>query len=177
MKSTPSRADRAVRLDRRQPHVLADEAGAVDLDEVASPEEAHRPVHLREQAGDRRLASPRVAHEDEVLRGCDLREAVLLAPRLHLQERDEGVHLLLDGLEADERVELGLELLHAPGGLGLAKRLELLGDPVGAVAARPHAQTLADRFQGVVERAWHRRLFFYPQISRPVTYMIAMPAR
>ena len=43
-----------------------------------------------------------------------LRQAVLLAPRLHLEEGDERVHLLLHRLEADERVELRLQLRQRP---------------------------------------------------------------
>ena len=48
-----------------------------------------------------------------MLRG-DLRESVLLPPRLHLEEGDERVHLLLHRVEADERVQLGLDLLERP---------------------------------------------------------------
>ena len=99
-------ADRAVGLDRGRADVLADEAGAVDLHEVAALQQSHGAVHLREQPRDRRLARAGVAEEDEVLARRDLGEAVLLPPRLHLEERDQRAHLLLDGLEADERVEL-----------------------------------------------------------------------
>ena len=65
----------------------------------------------------------------------DLGQAALLAQGLHLEERDEGANLLLDGLEADERVELGLELLEERSllGLGAGLRLqavELLGEPL-----------------------------------------------
>ena len=113
MKSTPSSARRIARsvLMRRRADVLADEPGAVDLDEVAALEQAHRAVHLREQPRDRRLARARVAEEDEVLARRDLGEAVLLAPRLHLEEGDERAHLLLDRVEPDERVELRLQLV------------------------------------------------------------------
>ena len=45
-----------------------------------------------------------------MLAGRNLRQVVLLAASLHLQEGDERVHLLLDRLEPDERVELGLEV-------------------------------------------------------------------
>ena len=46
-----------------------------------------------------------------MLRGRHLRQPVLEPLRLHLEEGDERAHLLLHGLEPDERVELGLELL------------------------------------------------------------------
>ena len=113
MKSTPSSARRIARfvLIAVAPTYWPTSAGAVDLDEVALLQEAHRAVHLREQARDRRLARARVAEEDEVLARRDLGQPVLLAARLHLQEGDERVHLLLDRLEPDERVELGLQLL------------------------------------------------------------------
>ena len=45
-----------------------------------------------------------------MLRCCDLGQAVLEPPALHLQECDERVDLLLDGREPDERVELLLQL-------------------------------------------------------------------
>ena len=67
-------------------------------------------VHLCEEAGDRGLAGAGVADEDEMLRGRDLRQPVLEAPALHLQEGGERAHLLLDAPEADQRVEFGLEL-------------------------------------------------------------------
>ena len=98
--------DRAVGLDRGRADVLADEIGAVDLDEVALREQAHRAVHLREQPRDRRLAGSRVAEEDEMLRRRDLGQPVLEAAALHLEERDEAAHLLLHRREPDERVEL-----------------------------------------------------------------------
>ena len=58
-----------------------------------------------------------------------LGQAVLLAARLHLQEGDERAHLLLDRVEADERVELRLQLVERALRLGVAA-LELVGDPV-----------------------------------------------
>ena len=132
--------DRAVRLDRRQADELADEPGAVDLDEVALPQEPHRAVHLREQARDGRLARARVPEEHEVLRGRHFGQVVLGARGLHLEEGDERSHLLLDRVQADEGVELGLELVQRGARLGLAQRVELVGQPVRAVAAaRPHA--------------------------------------
>ena len=67
-----------------------------------------------------------------MLRGRDLRQAVPLRSRLHLQEGDERPHLLLHRLQPDERVELGLQLGHRPRGLGPPK---LVGDPFRRVAA------------------------------------------
>ena len=64
-----------------------------------------------------------------------LREVVLLPARLHLEERDERAHLLLDRREPDERVELRLELLERPRRLGPVEA-ELLGDPVERRLAR-----------------------------------------
>ena len=49
---------------------------------------------------------------------------------LDLQERHEGADLLLDGVESDQLVELGLEFRHRPGRLGPP---ELIRDPVGRV--------------------------------------------
>ena len=140
--------DRAVGLDRRRPHVLADEPRPVDLDQVALLEQAHRAVHLREQARDRRLARPRVAEEDEVLRGRNLGQAVLEPPRLHLEERDQRPHLLLHSLEADERVELRLELLHRQRRQRLP---ETVGHPVDRVGAGALAQSLADHLEAALD--------------------------
>ena len=116
MKRTPSSARRIARsvLIAVWPTYWPTSDGAVDLDEVALLEQAHRAVHLGEQAGDGRLAGARVAEEDEVLARRHLGQLVLLPPRLHLEERDERAHLLLDRLQADQAVELGLQLGQRP---------------------------------------------------------------
>ena len=62
--------------------------------------------------------------------------AVLLALCLHLQERDERGHLLLHVLEADQPVELLMEIGKAPRGFRAPKVLHLVGDPVGGRIAR-----------------------------------------
>src|SRR6478609_7485524 len=69
-----------------------------------------------------------------------------LALRLHLQKGDERVHLLLDGLETRQRVELGLELLERAGRLRPTQRVDLVGDPVTRVTA-PLRQTVAEDAQ------------------------------
>ena len=150
MKRTPSIALRidALGLDRRQSDVLADEPGAVDLDEMAALEQPHRAVHLREQPRDGRLARARVAEEDEVLRRRHLRQAGLLAASLDAEERDERANLLLHRLEAGQRVELGQQLLERPRRVLLLAQdleVELLPD------LRP--ELVAERFQGVEGRA------------------------
>src|SRR4051794_31923137 len=61
-------ADSAIGLDRGLTHVLADEPGTIDLDEMPALEETERAVHLREQACNCGLAGSRIAEEDEVLR-------------------------------------------------------------------------------------------------------------
>ena len=136
--------DRAVGLDRGRADVLADEPGAVDLDEVAALQQAHRAVHLREQPRDGRLARAGIAEEDEVLARRDLGEAVLLPARLHLEEGDQRAHLLLHGLEPDERVELDLKR-------GERERRLRLRDPdlIGDVVADGLAHALADRAERV----------------------------
>ena len=133
-------ANDPVGLDRGRADELAHEARAIDLDEVALSQEPHGAVHLREQPRDGRLAGAGVAEEDEVLAGRGLPQPVLLPAALNLEERDERVHLLLDGLEADEPVQLGLELAEAPFAVGsrfLARReaLQLLRDPLALRAA------------------------------------------
>jgi hypothetical protein len=98
-------------------------------------QQPHRPVHLGEQARDGRLAGARVAEEHEVLRGRHLGKAVALALGLHLQEGDERAHLLLDRLEAGQRIELVLELGQRLHGLRLAERVDLVRDPVARFPA------------------------------------------
>jgi hypothetical protein len=94
-----------------------------------------------------------------VLTRRHLGQAALLPQRLHLQERDERVHLLLHRLEAHQAVELGLQLLQAllvfdlPGPFRL-KTLELVGQPL-ALRPRALAQPLAEhaeRAAGFVQR-------------------------
>ena len=127
--------DHPLGLEGGRPDVLADEPAAVHLDEMAAPEQAHCAVHLRQQPGDCRLAGAGIPVEDEVLARRHLGEVVLLPARLHLEEGDERAHLLLDRLEPDERVELGLELLQRPGRLWPVEA-ELLRDPVERCLAR-----------------------------------------
>src|SRR4051812_49061557 len=74
-------------------------------------QEAHRAVHLGEEAGNRRLPGARIPEEDEMLARCYFRKVALLTECLNLQERNESVDLLLDRLEPDEAVELRLQLL------------------------------------------------------------------
>ena len=139
--------DRPIGLDRRLADVLADERGAVDLDEVSLLEQAHGAVHLGEQPGDGRLAGAGVAEEDEVLARRDLGQVVLLPPRLHLQEGEQRVHLLLDRLEPDEPVELRLQLGQRP------RRRRLLAEAEQVLelrAGRP-PQLVADAAGGVAE--------------------------
>ena len=139
-------ADRAIGLDRRRPDVLADEAGAVDLDEMAALEEAERAVHLREQSCHRRLAGPRVAEEDEVLRRRHFGQPELAPPRLNLQERDECPHLLLHRREADERIELRLQLLDRTGRLRARQRV---ADDLERLRAGADGEPIAEQSQGV----------------------------
>ena len=123
-------SDRTVGLDRRRADVLAHETRTIDFHQVATPEQSHRAIHLGEQARDRRLARARIAEEDEVLRGRDLRKTVPLALGLHLEERHQRPHLLLHGLESRQRIELHLELIHRPDRLGPP---QLVGEPVGGI--------------------------------------------
>ncbi len=94
--------DHPVGLDRGHPDVLAHEPRPIGLDEVATAQQPHRAVHLREQPGDRGFSCAGVAEEDEVLRGRDLRQTVALTLRLYLEESHERPNLVLDGLEPGE---------------------------------------------------------------------------
>ena len=135
--------DHPVGLERRRPDVLAHEPRPVDLDQVPALQEADRPVHLREQPRDRRLARAGVAEEHEMLRRRDLRQAVLLPLGLHLEKRDERPYLLLHRLEPGQGVELGLQRSERQLRVRLAEGLrERLGQPLGRLAAR--GQPLAD---------------------------------
>src|SRR5262249_28386041 len=106
-----------------------------------------------------------VAEKHEVLGGRHLRQPVLEPLRLNLEERDQGPYLLLDRLEPDERVELGLKLLDAPGRPRRLPRIEpfrqvdLTADPLLDLLAQ-HAHAAAD----VIERAGHGRK---PTRARP----------
>src|SRR5439155_6351388 len=120
--------------DRRRADVLADEPGAVDLDEMAALEQADRAVHLGEQPRDRGLARARIPEEDEMLRRRRLRQPVLRAPSLYLEERRQRAHLVLHRAQPDEAVEVGLDLVERP--LGLRASAELLAQPVYRVGAR-----------------------------------------
>src|SRR4029453_14813396 len=127
-------------LDRRRPHILANQAGPIDFDQVSLLAPPHRAVPLGEEPRDRRLPSPGIAAEDEVLRSRDLRQPVLETPRLDLQEGDQRAHLLLDGLEADPRIEPRLQVRQWNRRQRLA---QLVGYPVDRIAARRLAQPIA----------------------------------
>jgi hypothetical protein len=83
-------------------------------------------VHLREQTRDRRLPGSRVAEDPE--------------------ERDQRTHLVLDGLEADEGVQLLLELGERASGL---RTRELVVHPVDqrVAAARGDRDAVAKHSQ------------------------------
>jgi len=105
-----------------------------------------------------------------VLRGGDLREPVLEAPPLHLQEGDQRPHLLLHRLEPDEGVELGLQLLERARVLdGWPPQVEAVG-PVG-FAAQPLPHVVAQDLEAaddVVEWIRHERaLPVAPESERP----------
>jgi hypothetical protein len=130
-------------LERGKPDVLPDEPGSVDLDQLAAAKEPHRAVHLGEQPGDRRLAGAWVAEEHEMLRRCNLRHAGVLTASLDAQERDERAYLVLDRLEARQRVELGEQLVERSCGFGTSQKVEL------ELLADLRANLLADRTQGL----------------------------
>ena len=115
-----------------------------------------------------------------------LREAALLAERLHLEEGDERADLLLDGLEADERVELGLELVERANLLGARAGLrlqavELLGEPLAlragalpqplaeAVERTPSLLERVQRHAGTVPRARTRDAAFPRDVAAGAT--------
>src|SRR5437763_13151116 len=129
-------ADDAVGLERSRAHVLADEAGPVDLYQVAALRQADRPARLGKEPRNRRLARAWVAEEDEVLRRRDLRQPVLLALGLDLEKRDERPYLLLDRFETGQRIELRLERSERQRRLRLAECVrERLRQPLGRLAA------------------------------------------
>ena len=141
--------DCAVGLDRGLADVLADERSAVDPACSALLEQPHRSVHLGQQAGDCGLPGAWIPEEDEVLARRNLREVVVLAARLHLEERDETVHLLLDGVEADEPVQFRLQF-------GERSRLGPRPEPVG--------EELLD-LRPAVRRSWSPRFLIVPRSS------------
>ena len=69
---------------------------------------------LAEQPGDGRLAGAGIAGEHEVVAGLDRRQPPLLAQPLDAQQAGQPAHVGLDLLEADQRVELGEQLLDRP---------------------------------------------------------------
>ena len=61
-----------------------------------------------------------------------LGEAPFLPQGLHLQEGEQRTHLILDALEADQAVQLSLELVHRPCRCGWSEVLELRDAELGA---------------------------------------------
>ena len=82
----------------------------------------------------------------------DLGQPVLLPPRLHLEERDERAHLLLHGVEADERVELGLQLLERER--GQAAWRDPVAEPLLELGPRAAPQLVAERADDASSGSW-----------------------
>jgi len=137
--------DRLLRLDRRLPEIPCDEIRTVDLDQLALAQYAQRAVRLGNLARDGRLASARVAREDQVERRR-LRHlhSLLLALGVELCHLDELAHLLLDRLQPNHlRLQLPQHFISALRQLLLLHvRLEVI-----------HRQ----RFQRVPQRRPHAR--------------------
>ena len=125
---------------------------------MAAPKQAHRPVHLRQQPGDGRLAGAGVPVEDEMLARRHFGKVVLLAARLHLEESDERAHLLLDRGEPDEGVELACSSSSDLAGSGRLKPSCSATQSNGASRARsPQAlRQLSDVLgQLLTDISWH----------------------
>ena len=126
-------------LDGGLAEVPGDQLGPVDLDELALGQQPERPVDPADHPGHGRLAGARVAHEDEVTGQVRALQARLAPQRVDLEHGDLLVHLPLDPLETDHRVEVGEQLLEGLGGLlrlggggcrpGLGLRRRLVGMP------------------------------------------------
>ena len=123
---------------------LADEAGhqpgPVGLHQVPLLDHLQGPVDLGQQAGDRRLAGPRVAGEDQVATGLDHRQAPRQPQLLHPEQVGDELDLGLHRRQADQPVELGQQLLDRSGraeglsrGTAGARRAEagVAGPPAG----------------------------------------------
>ena len=97
-------------LDGGLADVAGDQPGAVGLDQVAAAQHAERAVDLRDEARHRGLPRAGVAVKDQVARGRERLQALLLPKLLHLEEVDELAHVRLHALQADERVQLRQQL-------------------------------------------------------------------
>ena len=107
------RVDHLAGLDRRLPRIAGHERAAVAFHEVPLLHHAERLVDLRHDARDGRLARAGVAREHHVIGDRRDLEPLRLALLRHAHELREPRHLLLDGLEAHEPVQLRQRLLHA----------------------------------------------------------------
>ena len=99
------------RLRRRLADVAGDEVRAIGLDEMALRHESEGAQDLAEQAGDGRLAGAGIAREHEVVAGLQRRQLPLGAQLLDAQQAGQATDVGLHGVEADEVVELGEQLL------------------------------------------------------------------
>jgi hypothetical protein len=87
---------------------------------------------------------------------------VLFAPRLHLQKRDEGTHLLLHGLETDQCVELRLHLGEGP------RRRRSVQDVRHSIELRAGrlSELLAERADPLADLVeWARHVLSLPRIG------------
>ena len=101
------RVDELVGLDRGRAEVLPDQVGALRLDHDGRAQQAEGVEDLRDHPGDRCLAGARRPEEDEVLHRLLGAVPGDGAPPGRLHRGGDGPHLILDGGQADHRVELG----------------------------------------------------------------------
>jgi len=112
--------------------VLANEASAVDLNEVTDFEKAHGAIQLGEQPGHGGLAGAWIAKEGQVVCELDVLKALCLPFTLHIQEGKVGFDLLFDIGEAYQGIQLGLDDVQRPRWFPLRlgqKRSEMFLDP------------------------------------------------
>ena len=103
--------DHLRRLGGRLTHVARDQAGTVHLHQLALGQDAQGAVDAGHHTRNRRLAGAGIAGKDHMQRHVHGFQAVLLAQLVHRDHVDQIVDLALDAVQADQRVQLRLQIL------------------------------------------------------------------
>ena len=130
--------DHLRRLGGRLSHVARDQTGAVHLHQMTLGKDAQGAVDAGHHARDGGLAGAGIAGKHHVQRHVHGFQAVLLAQLVHRDHVDQVVDLALDAVQADQRVQLRLQILDVLHGQRLLLRILLGGGLFRSLLRRIH---------------------------------------
>jgi hypothetical protein len=113
------------------PNVLSDQLGPIDLNQMTLFEIAECAIDLCNEAGNGRLSCTGITEEYEVLVRCHFGQTVFATLLLNAQRRDQCRHLLLNGVESNQRIKFSSDVVD------ISARFLPTGSQVDATLAKP----------------------------------------